>query len=843
MSLWQKFGDHLGANGFDKNNLCTLLKFIDAIEDPIELPRILDNLLQIIPCLQNLVKHYSGFDLGLPLSEWRAICLELKSAPEMRAMLNATIKKGKMPLRKKYKTNPVYVAVWQRPGSPSDQHTYFQLLAHCLIAVDILRERTDKQKLNNVTKQELDDFKGNICRSLLTVRNLSTPENLIILEALPDLNIAPEALLEIIKKRSDDFDPLKVLLNYLLRIRKPTHRQEHAHTSPSEPRRKRDPRADLPALISVISSNLDPEQEEGITTFNLFQLPVVGKNEEQEIESVGCSATESCSGVEIVFPPTSDAKSKHIKSPYQKCINKRRIKTQLAMLNQRLSTRWEVPSLYEVSVCLTAIADLIEKQDRSAYLPDNSSYLELAAMLTTMFWFGQRLDKITELRVYHHDAVDMGSEPGFVKITEQTGYWWTKPAVPSRIILPDEVQKEQACRMVANFALSSGIGVEQIISDYLINIHRGRSESLFSEKTDYEEMVREFLSYVNHRHATRLTANRISDYLFDVIARQDGADLTYAMFIIGREHFLGRNPSYYTAISVTRLQTCYKEVCRKVRERHFNEKPRDVQSPIEVDLAGPWSETDQASHVGSPFRPKQRTVANLVSELKKSLEDADHSETSVLKLMRLHNSMTRYTAFLIAFSTGFRAIRDPFLSAAEIDWDTGFAVLRDKDNEDGYNSRLIWLPPVCRLQLQLFLEHQQNALYRFNILIPGIFTNPDRPRRDAPGRYMFYSKEDKDSNEYVAMTLGPKLIGTKLRSIYALPFNASRHYLRSRLLERKCPVEVINAFMGHFERGEEPWGVYSGLLPLAYRDSLMDKLVPLLKDDGWEELRGLKAKL
>lgn len=515
------------------------------------------------------------------------------------------------------------------------------------------------------------------------------------------------------------------------------------------------------------------------------------------------------------------------------------------MLNQRLPSRWEVPSLYEVSVYLTAIADLIEKQDRSAYLPDNSSYLELAALLTTMFWFGQRLVKIAELRVYHHGADDMGNKPGFVKITDQTGYWWTKPAVPLRIILPDEVQQEQAYPTVANFALSSGIGIEQVISDYLINIHRGRSMYLFfpEKQSDYERMVRGFLSYVNHRHATRLTTNRASDYLFDVIARQDGADLTSAMFIMGREQFLGRNPSYYTAISVTRLQTCYKDVCREVRDRHFNEKPRNVQSPIDDDLAGPWSETDTIIHVGSPFRPIPSTVANLVSELKKSLEDADHSETSVLKLTQLHNSMTSYTAFLIAFSTGFRAIRDPFLSAAEIDWDTGFAVLSDKDNEDGYNSRLIWLPPVCRLQLQLFLEHQQNALYRFNILIPGIFTNPDRPRRDASGRYMFYSKIDKDSNKYVATTLVPKSAGTELHSVYALPFNASRHYLRSCLLERKCPVEVINAFMGHFERGEEPWGVYSGLSPLAYRDALMHDLVPLLKDDGWKELRGLKAKL
>jgi hypothetical protein len=225
------------------------------------------------------------------------------------------------------------------------------------------------------------------------------------------------------------------------------------------------------------------------------------------------------------------------------------------------------------------------------------------------------------------------------------------------------------------------------------------------------------------------------------------------------------------------------------------------------------------------------------------LENADKSASSVKKLRRLHNSMTRYTAFLVAFSTGFRAIRDPFLSSAEIDWVSGFAVLSDKDNEDAYNSRLIWLPPVCLDQLKYFREHQLNAMYRFNALIPGIFPMLDRPRREGPVRYMYFSYFDKITSKSVAFTPGPSLLGSGLKSIYNLPFNASRHYLRSNLLERNCPIEVINAFMGHFERGEEPWGVFSGFSPLVYRDAIKKYLVRILKDDGWRAIPGLREQL
>lgn len=840
MNVWEIFADHLGGGGYDENDLNALLKFIDALEPPIALPRVLDNFLQIIPCLQSLAKLYSGIDNGiLPLSKWRDICLELRSAPAMQELLIATNKKGKMPLWSKYRTNPVYVAIWQRPGSVTDQQNYFWLLAHCLIAVALLRARTDRQILNEVLKQDLGDFKLHIKNALLAVRKLAIPANQITLKTLPDLNLPPEILLQSIDKNNDALSSVSVLLNDLIKYRKPAHRQKHATTN-----NVRSPRIKLPAKLSEIYSNLDPDQEEGVTTFELLQLPVVEATKAEEIEILGCSPTESCSGVEIVTPKISKTNHKQVKTPKQKVLKKRRIKTQLAMLNQRLTSRWEVLSPYEVSELLTAICDLSENKESSACLPVNATYSELAALLVTLFWFGQRLDKAILLKKYSHDIGNKWVDPGFVEFSEIKGYWWTKPAVPERKILPDCKQLQQAHHAVPNYAISSGIGFEQIICSHIRKARSGRSDLLFTKELSvYQKIVSDFFSSVNSHHSTRLTVNRVSDYLFNEIANQDGADLTSAMFIFGRENFLGRNPSYYTSISITQLQDLYSRVCRNVWNQHLNEKPSDNQKLINDDLAAPWIEINQTDHVGSPFRPTQSTVAKLVLELKNSLNNANRADTSVSKLLEVHEKMTQYTTYLVAFSTGFRAISDPFLSAAEIDWESGFAVLSDKDNEDSYNSRLIWLPPVCLQQLLLFREHQQNALYRFNILIPKIFTNPDRPRRDEPGRYMFFAKKNITTDKYEAKTLRPTHLGQGLDQIYDLPLNSSRHYLRSRLLEKKCPIEVINAFMGHFERGEEPWGVFSGLSPLVYRDSLKENLIELLRKDGWEPLSGLKAQL
>ena len=354
-------------------------------------------------------------------------------------------------------------------------------------------------------------------------------------------------------------------------------------------------------------------------------------------------------------------------------------------------------------------------------------------------------------------------------------------------------------------------------------------------------MISKFISLVNSRHATRLTANRISDYLFDAVERHPGADLTTAMYIVGREHFLGRNPSYYSAIPKQKLQSIYQEVCKSIQDCHFIERPREGQIRINSELATRLQRGSE--YIGSPFCPKSETVQGLVVALKESLAKATGAPTSILKLLRMHNSMTRYTAFMIAYGTGFRAVRDPFLSAAAVDWKSGFAAISDKDNEDGYNSRLIWIPPDCLQQLKLFKEHQQNLLCRLSVLIPNISSRLKDRRRLAPGRFMFYAMSGDDSGKYLAKPLSPKLLGQKLRDVFALPINANRHYLRSTMLARGCPVEVINAFMGHFERGEEPWGKFSGLSPIAYRNALDHFLTPLMRDDGWAPMSGLGVTL
>jgi hypothetical protein len=199
---------------------------------------------------------------------------------------------------------------------------------------------------------------------------------------------------------------------------------------------------------------------------------------------------------------------------------------------------------------------------------------------------------------------------------------------------------------------------------------------------------------------------------------------------------------------------------------------------------------------------------------------------------------------LIGFVTGYRSIRDPLLQKAEIDRSTGFGVISDKDGDDLYHSRIIWLPEICFKQLDNYQEHLsqlEDWLFSHNQKL--FFASR---REDVVGRQvarktpsLFFVKKNLR-----ALDIRPKRMEKLMRRLdYHLPTNANRHYLRSNLLKSGCPIEVINAFMGHWVPGVEPWGMYSGLSPLDYRRELRPKLESMLVDDKWELEKGLSSDI
>jgi hypothetical protein len=100
--------------------------------------------------------------------------------------------------------------------------------------------------------------------------------------------------------------------------------------------------------------------------------------------------------------------------------------------------------------------------------------------------------------------------------------------------------------------------------------------------------------------------------------------------------------------------------------------------------------------------------------------------------------------------------------------------------------------------------------------------------------YFFFL--DEHTNEVRDTT--PTLLATYVTADWELRLVSLRHFMRSNLIEAGCSGEVINALMGHHARGESPWGPYSTLPPVVWREKLSAALSPLIQTLGLQALDG-----
>jgi hypothetical protein len=565
----------------------------------------------------------------------------------------------------------------------------------------------------------------------------------------------------------------------------------------------------------------------------------------QPIADLACrlDAPESTGGVEFyqAVPPQGDVTSS---SQYTR--KKRHYLSSIAMHNQRFSFRWEILSLYEISCFMEVVRQLSEGtfQHKVGRRFRRIDQRELAAAAATIFLRCISLEKLSSLKL-NDSAFAQIDPPGYRFYGHKTGCWVVlPPKLPMDTTFGKKFYDSAESRREFYF-VRSGTGLEQVIDTYVTNV-RGRKikdKRLFLLSPDtYGRELQEIFKSINEMYNTRLTLKRIEIYLHNYLAKTDGSDLTTAMLLTSRDDFLGMSPLHYTATPVKHLQRMYLTCCRKLLHDIEHELVAQGHPPIS-QIAHDDSQNSEAWHgmAGTSYRPKKKTVKRMVLRLQGRILDIQNMPKDKYKLLCLHNNIMRYTAILFAFSTGFRAVRSPMLPPSQIDDTTGFAVISDKDGIDYYNARIVWLPPICIQQYRIYLEHLECLLPKLEHLDLNAFNSlryllaDPRPNDKIP--LFFFFRIDGGVTSLRPIDIW-KEIRQKLQ--YNLPANASRHYLRSNLLERGCSPEIVGAFMGHWERGEEPWGRYSALSPQHYAETIASHLIPMLEEDGWKLMSGMQ---
>ena len=363
----------------------------------------------------------------------------------------------------------------------------------------------------------------------------------------------------------------------------------------------------------------------------------------------------------------------------------------------------------------------------------------------------------------------------------------------------------------------------------------------------------EQLKDLNKSKGTRLSLNKVKAYLAHYLL-QKGYDHAIVSVLTNKPiHSVSALP-YFNA-SQLELYMCqntfYDDLLDElISSKHFQIPKEDLDSFLKIPKA---KYTDYWNkQTGTALAITESALKPIISSLKDDLDDAIKRRDLMQldSVVDLHNLFTDYLYLMLAASTGYRPVTEPFGRLQHIDTRTSKYFISDKENHQDSIGRFIYLPQTVTAQIIAFYDYLNvyvQAYGRLNYAVSQIF-NDILMSKTGLITYLKYDQKDntvykeKINNTYLAKRLAPFI---------SLPLNWSRHFIRSykitAYLSAYSPYQgdndnlfgydVIGAFMGHAdELGYSFFGKFSGLKSKELR-RLSYKLNDLLKTCGFEVVK------
>jgi hypothetical protein len=330
---------------------------------------------------------------------------------------------------------------------------------------------------------------------------------------------------------------------------------------------------------------------------------------------------------------------------------------------------------------------------------------------------------------------------------------------------------------------------------------------------DIDRACKRLLDPLKKLGTYRVTLARIRNFHFRNLSREPLADVCTAALVLGRDEKLAQTKIHYSAFHSDELA------------KMFSRSVRDILDCVEDSESVLPPSPGNRLYLGTPFRLQKSAVVETVRRLKASLEEARGKANSVNGIIKFHNLFTAYTAFLFAWSTGHRRSGLPVIPYYAWDEYSGFAICRDKDTQDYYHTRLLWLAPDCREQLEAYRAHV-NAL--------GIWVQPNNLDKEQE----FFFLKSQNQAEAKQSTFYRILKGHG----YDYPGHPQRHFLKSELQFMGCAPVAIELFLGHWNLGQEGWVKTSALHPMDFRTELQRYIPGLMRSLELSPMKGLSRK-
>jgi hypothetical protein len=349
-----------------------------------------------------------------------------------------------------------------------------------------------------------------------------------------------------------------------------------------------------------------------------------------------------------------------------------------------------------------------------------------------------------------------------------------------------------------------------------------RSVPLFPKnyREELKSELKSLLSDTNRKTGSRLTAHRLGNHLFNTLNHGD-ADLTAACLITARVPSFGQQASlYYYAPHMKRLEQQYtRSMVTIARQCSTNSQPSEAESSHTIACATRHS--DAANYVGSKLVPRTAYINDLVTNMRHQIKAAKKGARPAA-LFNMHNAYVAYTVAMLMFSTGYRSVRDPLPSWNNISLSRRMIVIADKTDDQQSHARFLPLTSLMVEQLQHYQRHRQGLLGRLTFFLEHQWNTP----------FMFLDHYGNPKG------VTPTRLHDQLQWIATPPLNINRHYLHTQLKESHLSSEIVDAFMGHWGSGQEPWASYSTFCPREYQHLIASVIQPLMVQQGWKALKG-----
>ncbi len=809
----------LSSSDLHEEDIESLFKLIGANTDLSGFLQVSKNLLEILPLLLKIDRIYWG---NMQIKKWLLICQHiLKEENALSKKINNFDKSSKKELIGSITDYPLYSTLWHYTPEKKQSATYYHLQAHFLNSYRFFCQ-------DGVLLEKYDSI---IHAASLVIRKIQS--NLLILLAQSHLTTHEYLyFIKNLKVRSDEknLQEVQTLERMFLYA---TGKKDTSTRNRNEIERSQV----ITAKKIMISFDSDQDKTHDIKT--IIKHSNLKKAEALEFYLQGNAQDENFAGPTFI----ADTEPVHTNESLSESLKKAKGRSRsLSTNNQNLPIQWERLNIHDVIYLYKSLQELSHHNVDNLQL--NISFekrQELISLIVIMHFTATPIERALQTKIYRSlRDIPLIVKPSDIYYCVNEQLWV--------IALPELHQRKKASATWENYLVKtdSYICLPATAPSPLLNYWvkkqtkgiKSHPRPMFSDTNkQLVNHLKLFIKATNKNHNCRITPLRISRHIFHLLLDRTG-DIAETCFMTGALPLTGQKAAlYYYAPKEKTLHEKYHSLCNGLK-RTIN---RSINDNILSSRALEYPRINKC--IGSQICPVDLTVKYMIKDLLAKVDYYKKKYSNPSYVVDFHNAYTSYCVMLFGFITGYRAVKDPFYSIDELDWDSDFVVISDKDSDDYYNSRIVLVTELCKSQVMEYINHREALIERLILINPKLANEIRLSAVEFPyfkkmgkGQIPFFFFLNSDDN---FKNIKSSTLQANIEWSYVLPLNANRHYSRTQLRQLKVPAELVDAFMGHWEVGQEPFGKFSTLSPSDYKRYLKKPLEKLTNKAGWILKKGL----